>query len=73
MKNLQAEMKRNGLSVMDISRVIHRTERSTRDKVNGNRAFTFPEVIAIRDAFFPSMRLEYLFNDENNCRCGRKD
>lgn len=64
MKNLQAEMKRNGVSVMDLSRVIHKTERTTRDKVNGYRVFTFPEVVTIRNSFFPSMRLEYLFNDE---------
>lgn len=59
--NLCAEMARHEVTTPDISRVIKKTDRSVRLKVTGKNAFTMPEAIAIRDAFFPEMTLEYLF------------
>lgn len=59
--NLCAEMARHEVKTLDISRVIKKTDRSVRLKVAGTNAFTMPEAIAIRDAFFPEMALEYLF------------
>lgn len=59
--NLRAEMARANISISDIAKVIHKTERSTRDKINGKAGFTWSEIIAIRDAFFPGMSIEYLF------------
>lgn len=64
-RNLSAEMVRYGVSISDINRVIGKTERSTRDKINGKFAFTFPEAIKIRDTFFTGMSLEYLFATED--------
>lgn len=61
LQNLRAEMLRYGITAADLSRVAKRTERSIRLKVAGKTAFTLPEGIAIRDAFFPGMSLEYLF------------
>lgn len=61
LQNLRAEMVRYGVTAVDLSRVTNRTERSIRLKVSGKNAFTLPEGIAIRDAFFPGMSLEYLF------------
>lgn len=59
--NLCAEMARHEVKTPDISRVIKKTDRSVRLKIAGTNAFTMPEAIAIRDAFFPEMALEYLF------------
>ena len=61
LQNLRAEMMRYGITAADLSRTAKRTERSIRLKVAGKTAFTRPEGIAIRDAFFPGMSLEYLF------------
>ena len=61
LQNLRAEMLRYGITAADLSRAAKRTERSIRLKVAGKTAFTLPEGIAIRDAFFPGMSLEYLF------------
>ena len=57
-------MLRYNVSLRDIQSVIGRTERTARNKVNGKCDFTFPESEKIRDAFFPNMRLEYLFSFE---------
>jgi hypothetical protein len=59
--NLCAEMARKSITTTDLSRVTHKTGRSIRNKINGNGDFTLSEVYAIRDAFFPQMNIEYLF------------
>lgn len=59
--NLRAEMARCGVTVADISKVAHKTDRSIRDKIGGRGDFTLTEIYAIRDAFFTGMSLEYLF------------
>ena len=61
MKNLQAEMVRSNLTADDIATAIRKGTRTAADKVRGKFSFTFPEALIIRDAFFPGMRLEYLF------------
>lgn len=60
--NLKAEMTRYGVTATDIAKVTGKTDRSVRDKISGKRDFTLPESAAIRDAFFPGMKLEYLFS-----------
>lgn len=59
--NLRAEMARHSITAIDISRIIHKTDKSTRSKINGQGDFTLTEIYAIRDTFFPEMNLEYLF------------
>lgn len=59
--NLRAEMARCGVTATDLSKVAHKTDRSIRDKIGGRGDFTLTEIYAIRDAFFPEMTLEYLF------------
>lgn len=61
LSNLRAEMARYGVTASDIARVTGKTDRSIRDKISGKRDFTLPESVAIRDAFFPVLSLEYLF------------
>lgn len=61
LRNLCAEMARHEVKTTDISKVIKKTDRSVRLKVAGANAFTMPEAIAIRDAFFSGLTLEYLF------------
>ena len=61
--NLKAEMTRYGVTAVDIAKVTGKT-----DKISGKRDFTLSESAAIRDAFFPGLKLEYLFS-----RSGDKD
>lgn len=61
MKNLQAEMKRLGVSNADIRGLIACSEKTIWNKKNGLTPFTVDEAIKIRDAFFPGMQIEYLF------------
>ena len=43
MDNLKAEMQRNGLTVRDIMRTIGCSEKTARNKINGETDFTYPE------------------------------
>lgn len=44
-----------------IFRMSHTTGRSIHDNINRNGDFTLSEVYVIRNAFFPQMNIEYLF------------
>ena len=59
--NLRAEMVRKGITVSDISRVTHKTDKSIRNKLNGVGDFTLTEVINIRNSLFPDIALDLLF------------
>lgn len=65
LRNLQAEMVRSNLNVIDLCQAIKKSERTTREKISGKSAFDFSEALTIRDTYFPGLRLEYLFFDDN--------
>ena len=60
MDNLKAEMQRNGLTISDIMRTIGCSEKTARNKINGETDFTYPEAEEVRNRLFPGMRMEYL-------------
>ena len=62
--NLRAEMSRHVVATADIARVTHRTDKTIREKINGNADFTLSELCAIRDTFFPGMSIYYLFDKD---------
>ena len=62
MINLELEMKRYGVTNTDIQQLIDVSERTVRNKLSGETDFTYPEALKIRDTYFPSMRMEYLYN-----------
>ena len=64
MKNLVAEMARYGVRIADIQNLLNCSERTVRNKLNNERDFTIPEALKIRNTFFPSMSIEYLFATE---------
>lgn len=66
LRNLKAEMIRRNISLFDVSKIINKSERCTRDKVSGKAGFTFLESMKIRDKYFPGMDLEYLFAPDTN-------
>lgn len=61
LNNLKAEMARNGISTEMIRAVINKTDKTTRDKINGKSDLYLSEAVKIRDELFPGMSLEYLF------------
>lgn len=62
MKNLEAEMKRYGVSVTDIQTAIDcRSEKTAWNKVRGRTAFTVFEALKVKNRFFPGFSIEYLF------------
>ena len=64
MKNLKAEMQRNGLTVWDIVETIGCSEKTARNKINGETDFTYPEAVKVRNRLFPGLRMEYLFHPD---------
>ena len=63
LKNLSAEMVRNGVKAELIASVLGVSDRTIRSKLSGDSEFSFAEAEKIRDEFFPSLRLEYLFRN----------
>lgn len=61
MRNLCAEMARNGISNADIQKVLGCTDKTARNKTSGVTEFSVSEALKVRDAFFPTLRIEYLF------------
>lgn len=61
-QNLKAEMTRYGVSNSDLASCLSINPQTVSNRINGNGAeFNFGECVKIRDTYFPSMRLEYLF------------
>ena len=70
MRNLSAEMARYGVRNADIQNLLSCTDKTVRNKIDGVTEFSVAEALKIRDAFFPGLRIEYLFatTDENKGR-----
>lgn len=66
MSNLAAEMARNGVSISDFQTVLGCTDKTVRNKMTGATEFSVGEAMKIRDTFFPGMRIEYLFAQNEN-------
>ena len=64
MKNLEAEMKRYGVTLGDIQHLLKCSEKTVRNKVSGRTDFTRPEAFKVHAAYFKSVRFEYLFSED---------
>ncbi len=64
LSNLQAEMKRSGVSNADIQSLLSCSPKTVTNKLKASTALSIWDAIKIRDTFFPSMDLEYLFAKE---------
>lgn len=61
MRNLSAEMARFGVTNSDIQAVLACSGKTVTNKIGGATEFSVGEAIKIRDAFFPGLRIGYLF------------
>ena len=59
---LKGEMVKANISIRELAFEIGVTERSLRNKINGITAFTWNEVLKIREIVSPLMSLEELFS-----------
>lgn len=61
LNNLEAEMKRAGITRKDIAETINTSYRTIHSKFNGESQWLYAECVTIRDKYFPNMELAYLF------------
>lgn len=61
LKNLVAEMAREGLLYKDLAKALGRDERSVSNKISCKTEFTRKEMVQIRNELFPECSLDYLF------------
>ena len=52
----------DNLTVRDIMVTIGCSEKTARNKINGETDFTYPEAEKVRNNLFPGLRMEYLFH-----------
>lgn len=60
--NLEGEIARNGIEQTDIASALGITPRALRNKINGVRPFTWPEVDTIHKRFFPYLAKDVLMD-----------
>lgn len=60
--NLRAEMARVGIKTKHIMELLEVNRRTAQNRLNGKVPPTLPEMLKIRDAFFPDMTIDYLFS-----------
>lgn len=59
--NLKAEMGRSDITIEAISELLKIHRNSVANKVNGRSRFTVDEAKMIKEAFFPELSIDYLF------------
>lgn len=61
LNNLEAEMKRIGITRLDIAKLIGVSYRTVHSKFNGESQWQYTECVLVRDTYFPDKELSYLF------------
>lgn len=61
---LRSELDRRGIRLTAVSRALGITDRTLRNKLNGQTDFTWPEVCRINEQFFPDLKKDELFMRE---------
>lgn len=59
--NLNAEMARNNIMQLDISKELNLGAPNLSEKMNGKKDFKLKECKKIKKAFFPNLSIDYLF------------
>ena len=59
--NLRAEMAREHIGNTEIAKAINKNDKTVRNKMHGITLWLFDEAVKIRDTYFPTLKLEYLF------------
>ena len=59
--NLKAEMGRKDITIEEVSKLLGIHRNSVANKVNGRSRFTVDEAKVVKEAFFPNLSIDYLF------------
>jgi len=62
LNNLNAELERSNVSKKQLAKHIGVTPRALGNKIKGSTQFKRDEMFRIRDKFFPTLGIEYLFH-----------
>lgn len=62
---LKGEMAKRDITIKAISELLEIHRNSVSNKLDGDTNFSIDEAVKIRDAFFPDMKIETLFDKEN--------
>lgn len=71
LSNLEAEMKRKGISRSDIARTLNVSYRTIHSKFNGESEWSYADCVKVRNKYFPNMLLEYLFRLDSSDNKGK--
>lgn len=61
--NLKAEMERFGITTADLGKCVGKTERAIKNRLNGLVEISSPDIIKIRNDYFPYYTLDYLLSE----------
>lgn len=69
-RTLAGEIAKKGIRKIDVAKTAGCSYRSLHSKMIGATEFTWNEVVAIKQTYFPDMSIEQLFRDDagNNVR-----
>lgn len=73
MQNLSDELRRKGISQNTVAKLLGCTDRTVRNKLDGNTEFTVREALTIRDELFPGRSISELFGTPNMEGCDHND
>mgnify|MGYP006916199102 CR=1 FL=1 len=63
-RNLNAEMARRNVSIVDLAQTINCSYETMRKKLKGESPLLFKEALAIKKVHFPNLSLEKLYETE---------
>lgn len=64
-KNLEAEMKRYGVSRKNVANLLELSYSTIHSRFNGILPWTYEECVTIQQELFPDSELKYLFETED--------
>lgn len=62
--NLKAEMARKNVTIEAVSELLSVHRNSVHNKINGKSRFTVDEAKLVRETFFPTLEIDYLFSTD---------
>lgn len=66
--NLRAEMSRFNIGIKDLMIVTGKSRPGVSNNLNGRGKFSIDESIAIRNAYFPKLSIDYLFASDEDAK-----
>lgn len=65
-RNLKAEMARENITIKNLMDVTGKSRAGISNNLNGRGRFSVDDSLAIRNAFFPKLSIDYLFENDDS-------